>query len=377
MLLAVILVGCDDPSPPCGADSDCGAGMRCVDTMCVAAPEVDAGELRCGGGDTLCGTECVDLPTSEAHCGACDVTCGEMQQCVDGSCIGECTSAERLCGATCVDITRDAMHCGACDSRCEATHDCIESACLERCVPTDPPTERCDGVDNDCDGSLDPVACDPDLVAWYRFDAADGDALDTAGGHDGPIEGTASRTAMGYVGGALALDAARDSAITVPDHESFAFGTAFTAEAWIFVESCANAGADHNTVAVIEGAFLFSFQPGCRVSSFLHVGGDWRNDQPVASVPTGRWVHYAFAWDGALAVHYLDGDPVSAGTAITGTMGDPAVPLRIGSRIDCACTQTFNGRIDELKLWRVGRSHADVCADAGGTFDASGNRCVL
>jgi len=108
-------------------------------------------------------------------------TCGSPD---DNDCNGLADDTE-------FDLAEDPEHCGACDHSCEAQKpfgtevraapdgcnggvcqfDCLpdyydrdgdlpvdgeaSNGCEEYCVPTDPATEVCDGIDNDCDGQTD------------------------------------------------------------------------------------------------------------------------------------------------------------------------------------------------------------------------------
>lgn len=73
-----------------------------------------------------CNGLCVNLRTSEGHCGACDHACPEGATCTDGRC--ECpASRPDECGGECVDERTDARHCGACDAACGGT--CKSGTC--------------------------------------------------------------------------------------------------------------------------------------------------------------------------------------------------------------------------------------------------------
>ena len=375
------LTACD-PGAECTSSSECEGDLVCIDQRCldVGAMDGSTGDAAggCDGGLARCAAGCVDTNVDRAHCGGCNRSCGAMQECVDGTCLGECAPSESRCGVSCVDTESDAAHCGMCDRACAATEECVAGSCQPLCVPTEPPIEVCDGLDNDCDGAGDPSGCGEGLVAWYRFDSSDAAAIDYSGrGNHGSFENTAARDPAGVQGGALRLDGMRASEVRVPDSPDFAFSTEFTAEAWIFLDACVAPGSDHNTVLAIEASVLFAFNAACRVSNFLYTAGAWRNDQPVATVPVGRWAHYAMSWDGATMTSYLDGNPLSAGTPFGGMIHDPMLDLHIGSRIDCGCTQAFLGRLDEVKLWNVHRDQREVCEDAGGTFDDVLNSCRL
>ena len=175
------------------------------------------GEEACDAIDNDCDgatDEGIDTATDLAHCGACGARCAPANaeaRCADGACeIAACVDGfidadgdpangcELGCGPSnggveacdvidndCdgsidegFDLQRDPAHCGGCNIPCSlanASANCVEGACVfEACRPDfydrngDPGdgcevgcqrsndgVERCDAVDNDCDGATD------------------------------------------------------------------------------------------------------------------------------------------------------------------------------------------------------------------------------
>jgi hypothetical protein len=70
----------------------------------------------CRAGTVGCLSSCID-PLSDPHnCGACGVSCGVSQTCVQGAC--QCAGSASLCNGGCVDLDNDARHCGGCAIDC-------------------------------------------------------------------------------------------------------------------------------------------------------------------------------------------------------------------------------------------------------------------
>lgn len=74
------------------AGSDTAAPIEC-ETACTAPLVCVSGQCACPNGQTLCGTECLDLNTDPSHCGTCTNVCGSGQACAGGTCASDgCTS---------------------------------------------------------------------------------------------------------------------------------------------------------------------------------------------------------------------------------------------------------------------------------------------
>ena len=60
----------------------------------------------CPGGETACGSSCVDRMTSGEHCGACGNRCTDGATCVDGACELQCDGGTEACGEEWVVLAR-------------------------------------------------------------------------------------------------------------------------------------------------------------------------------------------------------------------------------------------------------------------------------
>jgi hypothetical protein len=69
---------------------------------------------RCSTGRIRCNDNCVNLQTSERHCGSCGNRCRSTQTCCKGKCVNTQTN-ER--------------HCGGCSNRCDEGEECVAGVC--------------------------------------------------------------------------------------------------------------------------------------------------------------------------------------------------------------------------------------------------------
>ncbi len=91
--------------------------------LSVSSPDLVS--INCGTLAT-CGSQCVNLQTDAAHCGACGSACAVGQSCSVGKC---CPSGQINCGGICVATQSDPNHCGGCNIACSSGQNCISGLC--------------------------------------------------------------------------------------------------------------------------------------------------------------------------------------------------------------------------------------------------------
>jgi hypothetical protein len=175
--------------------------------------------------------------------------------------------------------------------------------------------------------------------------------------------------------------------VQIPHHASLNPSNAFTFEAWVAISNNAG-GEDCRSIAGKNwqqswwlGQCTVGGQPTLR--SYLKGSGSVRNG---GIIPRGVWTHVAVTYDGSKRRHYINGE-LAAEFNETGTLPSSPSAMRIGSDVSWQLSPA--GSIDEVRLWSVARTLAQIRANlneriavdqpglvAVWTLDGSGNDVI-
>jgi hypothetical protein len=203
-------------------------------------------------------------------------------------------------------------------------------------------------------------------VAEYLFS---GNANDTSGfRHDGTVAGAVLTTdRFGVADSAYSFDGENDQ-ISVPHTPALSLGadtSAFTLEAWVYPtaqksQDILRKGSE------VNGDNAFPYELALSGTGVI-VGGA-RSAAGLTQVRrTGyslnAWTHVALVWDGSSLQLYVNGSP-EASQGFQDVLGQSTNPLLFGSRLQSPA-DTFAGKLDDIRLFNVARSPAQICQDAG------------
>ncbi|HYN20791.1 MAG TPA: LamG domain-containing protein [Thermoanaerobaculia bacterium] len=143
----------------------------------------------------------------------------------------------------------------------------------------------------------------------------------------------------------------------------------FTFEAWVAItndptgEDCRSIAGKNYLQAWWIGLCRVAGRPTLR--SYLRGGASLRNG---GEIEPNRWTHVAVVFNGTHRLHYINGE-LAASFAETGALTPSLSDMRIGSDVSWQFTPA--GSIDEVRLWNVARTQAQIRAEMDNEITAA------
>jgi chitodextrinase len=200
------------------------------------------------------------------------------------------------------------------------------------------------------------------LIAAYTFDEGTGTTVNDLSGHGntGTIANT-TWTSAGKFGNALLFNGS-SSVVTVNDSSSLHLTNSMTLEAWVNPSTVTSAWRD----VIYKGNDNYFLEGTSDRSSVPAGGGTFGSAGGLvvasSSLVANTWAHLALTYDGAALRLYVNGVQVSS-VAQTGSILTSTNPLQIGG--DNIFGQYFAGTIDEVRIYNMALSQAQVQSDMG------------
>lgn len=224
-----------------------------------------------------------------------------------------------------------------------------------------------------------PVASntDPHLVGYWAFDEVSSNvAVDDSGyGHHGTLSGDIART-EGYFGGALEFGAGK--VVNCGAAAEQVTGD-FTLAAWIKL-SPGNAGVYGGIGGKLrfDGTNYFGFALVRHSANFLRLWiGDGTADLTKSAVNSDaiytdtEWHHVAGVHQGTANSLFVDGVKQGGGTNVA--LAASSDFFHIGRQYSTQIDRTFPGLIDEVRVYDVAATEADITAMMRGNVNLAGN----
>ena len=147
------------------------------------------------------------------------------------------------------------------------------------------------------------------------------------------------------------------SLVQVPDASSLDLSTGMTLEAWVFP----TAGDGWRDVIYKGGSSDTYYLEGSSDAGPPAVGGAWGGTlYGSAALPLNTWTHVAGTYDGVVDAPLRERGPGGDRPA-SGSIPNSSGPLTIGG--DLAYGQNFQGRIDDVRIYRTALTQAEIQTD--------------
>jgi chitodextrinase len=206
------------------------------------------------------------------------------------------------------------------------------------------------------------------LVAAYGFNEATGTTVADASGNGNTGTITNAAWTTGKYGAGLSFNGT-NALVTINDSASLRLTAAMTLEAWVKMASVVNQWED----IVYKGNDNYFLE--ATSSKNVPAGGGTFGTAGAAvygtsALPPNTWTHLAVTYDGATLRLYVNGVQVSS-LARTGNIVTSTNPLQIGG--DSLFRQYFNGIIDEVRVYNVALTAAQIQTDMNAAIGGSGD----
>ncbi len=156
----------------------------------------------------------------------------------------------------------------------------------------------------------------------------------------------------------LTLSGPTHGYLRVPDSAELNPTSALTIEAWVAVTNVnPNPGQCDSIAGKNWTQSWWIGICGTTLRSFVRSGGINRD---AGSLPAGSWTHVAVVFDGSHRLHYINGE-LAGSWAESSPLTPNGEEVRIGS--DVQFPHTPQGAIDEVRLWNVARTQAQIRAN--------------
>jgi chitodextrinase len=207
------------------------------------------------------------------------------------------------------------------------------------------------------------------LVLALGFNEGTGTTVtDSSGnGNNGTIANATWSTA-GKFGKALSFNGT-NARVNIPDSASLDLTTAMTLEAWVYPTTVTNAWRD----VIYKGNDNY-YLSATSMPNKVPVGGGIVNTSYVeaygtAALTTNTWKYLAATYDGVTMRLYVNGVLVSSTAGAGGSLLTSSNQLQLGG--DSIYGQYFKGLIDEVRVYNVARTAAQIVVDMNTAIGAA------
>lgn len=148
-----------------------------------------------------------------------------------------------------------------------------------------------------------------------------------------------------------------NQAVSLTNSTSFqSVSNYLTIEAWVK----ANSFGTEDVVFMANARYSLQFNSSGNIITGIYIDGSWGQGTSTTALTSDRWYHVALTYDGDKIRFYVNGIAAGVTDIQNGviTASDDS-PLSIGGNYD-ANDDYFDGIIDEVRIWNVARTEAQI-----------------
>ncbi len=208
------------------------------------------------------------------------------------------------------------------------------------------------------------------LVGYWNFEEGTVNTVNdlTANKNNGTLINGVQRTVANTnliirpEGKALYFDGVNDY-INAGTNPSLEVGKTLTLEAWIKPQK----NSDYGVIAGRDGEYMLTIGPDNKIYyTITNTQFEFNRINTDYTIPLDKWTHIAFTYDNGLIKTYVNGELIYSYDSI-GTIRDQALlvnydEFHIGNR-QYQNLNYFKGEIDEVRVWNVARTQAEIQAN--------------
>jgi len=208
-----------------------------------------------------------------------------------------------------------------------------------------------------------------DLVADWTFDEGTGtSAKDSWGANHGTLKNFDFSASSGWKsasdcisGSCLQFDGVNDY-VNCGNDTSLDITDAITIEAWVKINGFSGIGANHNEITMKAWNILRLFVDSTshRLAFVQAINGNAKTINSATVFNTNKWYHVAATYDGSYLKLYVNGASDTTPVSASGSMATTSSNLLIGTYAASGAYGSFNGLIDEVRIYNVAIPTAQI-----------------
>ena len=210
----------------------------------------------------------------------------------------------------------------------------------------------------------DSATCSPPVARWDFEEGVGTTAYDVSGNNNHALLNSSPSWINSKSGFGKALAFNGSTTYLSSSTGDISVTNAITVEAWI---KSSDAGTTYAGIITKDDATNRSWKMGYDITGqFLRFdifnAGTYSSNQSTKAINDQLWHHVVGVYNGSTITTFVDGNPQSAPTPLTGGIRSSIAQIVIG-KDGCCGGRVFNGKIDAIRIFNYARTPAQIALD--------------